>query len=74
MLALYASYRIMRDFAPGAEERKRSNLKGQAALQRLQSVLKDGGAGREIGELNEYEQTMLAEVVHPDDIEVGFEG
>lgn len=64
----------MRELGPGAEDRRRSSAKGQAALERFRSVLKDGSEGREVSELNEYEATMLAEVVHPDEIEVGFQG
>ncbi|CED82570.1 aaa-domain-containing protein [Phaffia rhodozyma] len=70
LLALYASYRLMETLSPSNTERRKSSKKGKETLERL----KGSGKARleNLGDLNEYEETLLAEVVHPDDIEVGF--
>lgn len=71
LLALYASYRLMTDLSPASADRRKSSRKGKETLARLRS---GGKRLDDLGELNEYEEVMLAEVVHPEDLEVGFDG
>lgn len=61
----------MENLSPSNSDRRKSSQKGKETLARLKSSGKT--AVDRLGELNEYEETLLAEVVHPDDIEVGFD-
>lgn len=68
-LALYASYRLLQLSNPSTVDRKKSSKRGKEVLSRLGARLAD-----KLVDLNEYEEVLLAEVVCPEDIEVGFGG